>query len=187
MDESKHKCGADCNCGGGKFNETHFRGGGGKGCEGECNAHDKKPEKPDGAECSAKSAVDWESIAKYKAAELDNYIKRNKDTVSNAFNEGRTAAAMKIVPLVDALGEAIKSVQTETDRKGIEILTRKFENVLGDLGIEEIAVKKGDKFDPHIHHAINEGAEDGQQKVVEVYQKGYKFAGRTIRAALVKI
>ena len=128
---------------------------------------------------------DWESIAKYKAAELDNYIKRQKDAVQNAFNDGRTHVLLSILPIADSLGEALKTVKNADDRKGIEILKNKFEGVLMALGMEEIPVKKGDKFDPHIHNSIT-ACEDGENKISEVLQKGYRFGGRIIRPALVK-
>ena len=130
--------------------------------------------------------IDWESIAKYKAAELENYIKRTKDAIANAFNDGRTHVLMTMLPLGDSLGEAIKTVKNPDDQKGLEILVRKFDAVLESLGMEEIPVAAGDTFDPYIHSCIAP-AQDGNNKVLEVWQKGYKFAGRVIRPATVKI
>jgi len=144
------------------------------GCGG-CHSH-PEPEMP----------PDWETLAKYKAAELDNYIKRTKDAVQNAFNEGRTHVAMSILPFGDNLGEAIKVVKNPDDKKGIEILARKFDEILKGLGLEEIAVKVGDTFDPYIHACIS-ACEDGTNKIALVYQKGYKFAGRIVRPALVSL
>ena len=131
-------------------------------------------------------AINWENIAKYKAAELDNYIKRTKDAIQNAFNDGRTHVLMTILPISDSLGEAIKSVQNPDDKKGLEILTRKFDEILQGLGLEEIPVKVGDIFDPYIHACITSPS-DNNNKILEVWQKGYKFAGRVIRPATVRI
>ena len=130
--------------------------------------------------------VDWENIAKYKAAELENYIRRSKDAAQNAFNDGRTHVLLSILPLTDSLSEAIKTVQNENDRKGIEMLSGKFNDVLRNLGIEEIPVNIGDNFDPHIHSCIVT-SETGENKVREVFAKGYKFAGRVVRPAMVKL
>jgi len=144
------------------------------GCGG-CGAHGAHHEPPD-----------WENIAKYKAAELDNYIKRTKDAVQNAFNDGRIHVLMTILPIGDSLGEALKTVQNKDDRKGLEILLSKFEGTLTALGMEELPVKIGDAFDPHIHQSITE-CECGENKIAEIYQKGYKFAGRIIRPAMVRV
>ena len=141
---------------------------------------DKKPE-----------PVNWESIAKYKAAELDNYIKRNKDSISNAYTDGRQNVILSIIPFGDNIDEAIrvatKSVNDPNDAAvlaGLEVLGRKFTALIEGLGVEIIPVKKGDQFDPYIHSSITEGT---GTKIVEVYQKGYKFAGRIIRPATVQI
>jgi len=130
---------------------------------------------------------DWESIARYKAAELENYIKRTKDSVQTAFNDGKAHVMMMILPLTDSLTEALKTVKADADRKGIEILARKFDGILKGLGLEEIPVKAGDQFDPFIHQSINQASEGAKNKIVEVYTKGYKFAGKTIRPATVRI
>ena len=130
--------------------------------------------------------IDWEKIAKYKAAELENYIKRQKDAVSNAFNDGRTHVILSVLPILDNLRDAMNSMKDETDREGVAMLGRKFESILSNLGVEEIVVKKGDVFDPYIHNCAATG-ESSEKKVVEVWQKGYKFAGRVIRPVTVKI
>jgi len=158
--------------------EPHGHGhqcGGCGGCGNKGGGH-AKPQEP----------LDWESIAKYKAAELENYIKRTKDSVSAAFDDGRRHAILSILPIGDTLAEAARTVKNPDDKKGIEMLAKKFDATLAGLGLEEIAVKKGDKFDPHIHSSINQ-SETGDPSVTEVLQKGYKFAGRVIRPAMVKI
>ena len=130
--------------------------------------------------------VDWEKIAKYKAAELDNYIKRQKDAVGNAFNDGRTHAITSILPVLDSISDAVKIVKDENDLAGIKILERKFAGILAGMGLEEIVTKKGDPFDPYIHTCVAAG-ENTENLVLEVWQKGYKFAGRVIRPVTVKI
>jgi len=136
----------------------------------EENSVEKKEEQPN-----------WESIAKYKAAELDNYIKRHRDAVGNAFNDGRAKVIVELLPIGDALGEALKILKTDADKKGIEMLIRKFDNILETHGVEILEVKQGDKFDPYIHNAISSGGE----KIKEVLAKGYKFSGKVIRPAMV--
>lgn len=145
----------------------------------ESKEHEKKAHEP------APEPINWENIAKYKAAELENYIKRNRDSVQNAFNDGRQNVIMGILPFGDALAEALRTVKDES-ATGIQILIRKFESFLRDLGLEEISVKHGDPFDPYVHSCIGESG-TGENKVIDVLQKGYKFAGRVIRPAMVKI
>jgi|GEM_PF-1833433 len=157
------------------------------GCGG-CGGHQRTagPTKATVTQMTPEGPTNWEEVAKYKAAELDNYIKRTKDAIGNAFNDGRAQVLVQILPLLDALVEAQKTVQTAADKEGLEILVRKFEETLVRLGMEVIPVKKGDKFDPYIHSCMSAAA-DNNEKILEVYQKGYRFAGRVVRPALVKI
>jgi len=133
-----------------------------------------------------KPKIDWESIAKYKAAEFENYIKRQKDSVSNAFNDGRGKVLMEFLPFGDNLAEAIKMIPGADERKGVEILLRKFNSIIENIGVEVLTVKAGDTFDPYIHQSINAGA-TGDNTVKEVLANGYKFAGRILRPAVVRI
>jgi molecular chaperone GrpE len=137
--------------------------------------------------------IDWEKTAKYKAAELDNYIKRHKDAVANAFTDGRAYVISGILPILDSINEAVKTVHNEHEhagsesfRQGLEILQRKFQSILESMGVEEIPVKKGDPYDPYIHNCALT-SENTANKIVEVWQKGFKYAGRIIRPATVKI
>jgi molecular chaperone GrpE len=156
--------------------------------EGEKEVRNESPPKNETIE-----SIDWEKTAKYKAAELENYIKRHKDAVSNAFTDGRAHVISCILPILDSLNEAVKTARkekewgnTELFRQGLEVLQRKFESILETLGVEEISVKKGDPYDPYIHNCAS-AREHTNNTVVEVWQKGFKFAGKVIRPVTVKI
>ena len=50
----------------------------------------------------------------------------------------------------------------------------------------EIAPAQGDKFDPHLHQAISSvPADQPANTVLQLLQKGYAIADRTLRPALV--
>jgi molecular chaperone GrpE len=61
-------------------------------------------------------------------------------------------------------------------------------DVLGKNGIKEIEALEKD-FDPNIHHAVmQEPAEEADEnKVKEVFQKGYIHGNKVIRPSLVKV
>jgi len=124
-------------------------------------------------------------LAQFYKAEFENFKKRNHDSAQKAFSDGKEIAILQILPIGDSLQEALKSVETQNDREGIEILIRKFSQVLFGLGVEEIPTV-GEKFDPKVHNAI--AVKDGKpDKVVEEFQKGYKMAGRLVRPAMVAV
>ena len=56
------------------------------------------------------------------------------------------------------------------------------------MGLEPISAK-GEKFDPHIHHAVDmvETDEFEDHTVLDEYQRGYNFRGRLLRPAMVKV
>ena len=135
-------------------------------------------------EITESETPNWENIAKYKAAELENHIKRSRDQIQLAYYDGVAKALTKILPLSDALCEAIKTVANESDRRGIEMLLRKFDTTLAEMGMEQIEVRVGDKFDPYIHSSIGSSTTE-ENKITAVYQKGYRMNGKVIRPAMV--
>ena len=53
---------------------------------------------------------------------------------------------------------------------------------------QEIAPAQGDKFDPHLHQAISSvPADQPANTVLQLLQKGYAIADRTLRPALVVV
>ena len=56
------------------------------------------------------------------------------------------------------------------------------------MGLEPVAAA-GQKFDPHVHHAVEmvETDEAPDHTVLDEYQRGYNFKGRLLRAAMVKV
>jgi len=135
-----------------------------------------------------KLADDNLNLAKYHKAEFENFKKRNQDAVSNAYRDGKEIAIVQFLPLVDSLHEAYKSVETENDRLGVEILIRKFGQIMVSLGAEEISAI-GQPFDPNIHNAVAVEAVEGKPAdiVLEEWQKGYKLNGKMIRPSTVKV
>jgi len=134
-----------------------------------------------------KQEIDWQSVAKYKAAELENYIKRTRDAVNNAFNDGRAQVMVSIIPIADSLCEAIKGLGASKEViAGITILKKKVDDILKSIGLEEMNVKVGDNFDPYKHSCV-QAAKDGATKITSICQKGYIFAGKVVRPAIVML
>jgi molecular chaperone GrpE len=55
-------------------------------------------------------------------------------------------------------------------------------------GLEPIEAD-GAKFDPNVHQALDTQPTEEQEEdtILQVYQKGYKFKGTLLRAAMVKV
>ena len=123
-------------------------------------------------------------------AEAENVRRRAQEDVSKARKFGIESFAESLVPVKDSLEAALAQPDqtVEALREGVEVtlkqLTAGFERNL----LKEIAPAQGDKFDPHLHQAISSiPNEQPANTVVQLLQKGYSIADRTLRPALVVV
>ena len=136
-----------------------------------------------------KLAADNLDLAKYHKAEFENFRRRNAETASSNYASGKEVAVLQILPLLDALYEGLRTVETQNDKDGLEMIIRKFGQVLTSLGVAEIDAE-GQNFDPHQHNAVAvEPAKKGQPSdvVVQVWQRGFRMGDKVIRPATVKV
>ena len=135
-----------------------------------------------------KQAEENLNLAKYQKAEFENYKKRERGSFEASFNEGRAFALMNVLPILDALTEAMKMSKGE-NKEGLEMLQRKFEGVLSSFGVTEIEAKVGAKFDPYVHNSVAVGKSEKQASgtILAVWQKGYKLDGKVLRPTSVKV
>ncbi len=133
------------------------------------------------------------SLAQRIQADFDNYRKRNKNAIAEAYDAATADVVKTFLPVLDNLERALDSAKEnssyEAIAKGVEMVVRQFKDVLKKLGVEEIEAL-GKAFDPQLHEAVmraecEEGVEDNT--VVEVFQKGYKYKDRVIRHSMVKV
>jgi molecular chaperone GrpE len=122
-------------------------------------------------------------------AEFQNYKKRiERDNELVKFSM-KGDIVKKILPVLDDLERALQNRPAdESWASGIELIARKFQNVLDGEGIKRIEAE-GAEFDPNFHEAIsnepNEEVESGH--VIAVVQNGYVIGERVIRPALVRV
>jgi molecular chaperone GrpE len=72
--------------------------------------------------------------------------------------------------------------------RGVELIYSRMLDTLRKHGLEPME-SLNSEFDPHLHHAVQkEPTEDvADQTVLDVYQRGYKFKGKLLRPAMVKV
>ncbi|CPO48705.1 GrpE chaperone [Bordetella pertussis] len=124
------------------------------------------------------------------AAEAENVRRRAQEDVAKARKFGIESFAESLVPVKDSLEAALAQPDQAAQawREGVEVtlkqLTAAFERNL----LKEIAPAQGDKFDPHLHQAISSvPAAQPANTVLQLLQKGYVIADRTLRPALVVV
>ena len=127
-------------------------------------------------------------------AEFDNYRKRVLRDQSVHLERATGGLIEQLLPVLDAFELALNSAGPGSSEAGAERLRKGVELVYGELlgalekaGLERIEAL-GKPFDPEEHEAVmhveDEGGEPGVRDVV---RSGYRFKGRVLRPAMVKV
>ncbi len=126
-------------------------------------------------------------------ADFDNIKKRLEREKYTAVEYANEKFAKDMIPVMDALDGAMKSVETDGDKaelfdklkEGIELTHKQFLTQLDKHGVTMVA--HDEPFDPNIHNAVqtvdSEEVESGQ--IVQTFQTGYKYKNRPLREAMV--
>ncbi|QKF64876.1 nucleotide exchange factor GrpE [Campylobacter corcagiensis] len=129
----------------------------------------------------------------YRAnADFENMKKRLEREKSVAVEYASEKFAKDLLPIVDALEEAIKIEVGDNElarriEDGVERCLDIFLETFKKYGIEQ--VENSGEANPEFHNAINlvESKEHEKGEIVDVYQKGYKFKDRVLRASMVSV
>ena len=123
----------------------------------------------------------------YLYAEFDNYKKRNRNISEEKFSDGRNMVLTDLFNIIDNMDRAIKCIEKDSDREGVEMIKKQMFDMLKRYGVEEIDALDKD-FDPTYHNAIMR-VEDSEKsgKVVNQAQKGYKIGDKVLRYAQVVV
>ncbi len=124
------------------------------------------------------------------SAEYDNYRKRTQVQSSQAYQDGKAEAILKLLPVADTFGYAYDGATDEKTKAGIDKIVKNFTSILQSLGVEEIALNVGDAFDESVAEAVlNMPCEEGEQPntVKTILKKGYRSGGKVIRYAQVAV
>lgn len=124
-------------------------------------------------------------------ADFDNYRRRSKQEYEQICQFGGEDLMKKILPVLDSLERAIRCFNGDCPagwQEGVQLTLKQFQDILIVEGLEAIPAENAD-FDPQVHEAISqeESGEVETAKVIAELQRGYKFKGRVIRPALVKV
>jgi molecular chaperone GrpE len=130
---------------------------------------------------------DYLDALQHLQAEFDNYRKRvdrqQRDVVDNA----ATALVKKLLPVLDTADLALAHGGGEDVKQVAGALF----DVLSKEGLERV-IPEGEPFDPELHDAVVHEPVEGQDapdrpEVSEVLRAGYRWKGRVLRPAMVKV
>lgn len=127
-----------------------------------------------------------------KAAEFDNFRKRNEKEKSQMFEIGVKSIVEKMLPVIDSFERGLETVtEDDVDNAFVEGMEKVYKQLLTCL--EEAGVKAieavGKEFDPNFHNAVmhDEDPEQGENIVIEELQKGYMYRDSVVRYSMVKV
>lgn len=125
-------------------------------------------------------------------ADFENYKKRVAKEREDMYNNALEDIASQLLPVIDNIERAAEAFRKDQlDEQyicGVEMVCRQLIEVLDKNGVKEIeALEK--YFDPNLHHAVmrETGEDENENKVTEVFQKGYILGNKVIRPSLVKV
>ena len=113
-------------------------------------------------------------------ADFDNYRKRVVKQQADVQERAAEALIAKLLGALDTLDMAVAHGQ------GFEQGRDSLVNVLVKEGLEKID-PVGEVFDPTVADAVAHEEGDGGPVVVEVLRPGYRWKGRVLRPAMVKV
>jgi len=133
-----------------------------------------------------------------RAAEFQNYRRRSETDRADADRQGRAAVLLPVLEVYDDLRRSLDasrrvahqdagSASFDALSQGVELVYRKFEDVLGRLGVQPIETS-GVPFDVDEHEAVlQQPAPNGEEPgtVLAEVQPGYRMGDRVLRHARV--
>ena len=123
------------------------------------------------------------------AAEYDNFRKRTVKEKEGSYNNGKSDAVAKMLPIYDNLERALnQSTEDAAYKKGVELTMNELVKIFTSLGVE-IFGQVGDEFDPNLHNAVMhiDSEELGENTISQVFQKGFKIGDKIVRFAMVQV
>jgi molecular chaperone GrpE len=115
-------------------------------------------------------------------ADFENYRKQAQKRQEDAVVRALGSFVEKLLPVLDACDAALAHGASE-----VEPVLAALYGALGKEGLERID-PKGAPFDPAEAEAVlHEPGEGGDQVVSEVLRAGYRWRGRVLRPAMVKV
>lgn len=122
-------------------------------------------------------------------AEFQNIRRRLEKEKSDIIRYSPSDTIQALLPVVDDFERAIATEGVPEDfKQGLELIHRRIFEVFQRAGLT--AIEEHDTFDPNLHFAVDRAPASEDQsdhQILEVYQKGYRFKDRLLRASMVKV
>ena len=155
----------------------------------EEDQHMKKKELKAALEKAEAALADHKDQHLRLMAEYQNYRNRTSEEKKKIYGDAKADCIKSLLTVVDTFERAMDAAcSDETYKKGIEMTFSQLQKALEQMGVKEIA-EVGVEFDPNLHNAIKQmdDTDFEENKVCQIYQKGYLLGDRLIRPAMVAV
>lgn len=155
----------------------------------EEDQHMKKKELKAALEKAEAALADHKDQHLRLMAEYQNYRNRTTEEKKKIYGDAKADCIKSMLTVVDTFERAMDAAcSDETYKKGIEMTFSQLQKALEQMGVKEIA-EVGVEFDPNLHNAIKQmdDTDFEENKVCQIYQKGYLLGDRLIRPAMVAV
>ncbi len=149
----------------------------------------KKKEKKDPRDAQIEELSDR---LKRNMAEFDNFRKRTEKEKSAMFEIGAKDIIERILPVIDNFERGLSSMPEDAKgssfAEGMEMIYKQLLKNLEEAGVKPIEAV-GRQFDPNFHNAVMhvEDEEQGENVVVQEFQKGYLYRDSVVRHSMVQV
>ena len=155
----------------------------------EEDQHMKKKELKAALEKAEAALADHKDQHLRLMAEYQNHRNRTTEEKKKIYGDAKADCIKSLLTVVDTFERAMDAAcSDETYKKGIEMTFSQLQKALEQMGVKEIA-EVGVEFDPNLHNAIKQmdDTDFEENKVCQIYQKGYLLGDRLIRPAMVAV
>jgi len=115
-------------------------------------------------------------------ADFDNYRKRVQKELGEAADKALGRFVEELLPVLDAVDGARAHGGDSVDQVAGLLI-----DLLDKQGLERVG-SEGDVFDPTLHDAVlHEAGDDDVQTIDKVLRAGWRWRGRVLRPAMVKV
>ncbi len=129
----------------------------------------------------------------YRQAEFDNYRRNQMKEKADLILNGGRKVLESMLPVMDDMELALQHMTADSDlaaiREGVELIRKKFLQVLATQGVKPIETQGAD-FDTDLHEAIAQipaPTEELKGKVLDCTKKGYTLNDHILRFAQVVV
>jgi len=129
----------------------------------------------------ARERDDYLDALKRLQADFENYKKRILKQQTEHLERAAESLVEKLLPVLDTFDLALAH-----GGEGLDQVQGQLMAALGKEGLERIDAV-GKPFDPNEHDAVAHEEGEGEPVVSEVMRTGYRFKGKLLRPAMVKV